>query len=327
MANPSSHQVYWWKNFQLGTELQIAGSFLYNALYSFDRMKHCYFEEECFEFLYQSSVGVERLLKILLILLEHDEHTDQDSFEKSLITHNHVELYDRIRKKRKTGWGDVHVQFFQLLADFYMSTRYDRFGLQSVTRPDQAREFLIRFLEKHLQISIKAELPISTPIDERMRNFIGRTIGKIATVGYEAVKELASQRQLYTYELNYGSKAFRLFIAREYAFENERTLRRELLIALLHHKFDSGWVDYIKKIDPIAFEGLSPSDYLHYLIDIHPDQDLMGELQARYQDAPFDKGRAAAVALIGTDVSPKGYDDYEDDYGGDDNDYDEEDMF
>lgn len=88
MANPSSQQVYSWKNFELGTELQIAGSFLYNALYSFDRMKHFYFEEECFEFLYQSSVGVERLLKIMLILLEHDEYTDQDSFEKSLITHN-----------------------------------------------------------------------------------------------------------------------------------------------------------------------------------------------------------------------------------------------
>lgn len=317
MSNPTSNQIYFWKNFQLGTELQIAGSFLYNALYSFDRMKNFYFEQDSFEFLYQSSVGVERLLKIMIILIEHDEQTDQDSFEKSLITHNHVELYDRIRKKYQTGWGDVHIHFFQLLADFYNSSRYDRFGLHSVNRQDPAKELLIRFIEKHLQLQIKVELPISTAVDERMRSFIGRTIGKIAAVGYKAIKELANRLQLYTYELTYGSKAFRLFVGEEYTFENEKTLRRELLIALLHGKFDNGWIDYIKNITPLTFEALLPSDYLRYLVDIHPSQDLLGELETQYKDVPFDKDRAEQVAFIGTDVVLR-YDD--DDSDGDNDD-------
>lgn len=309
MTDSPSNQIYFWKNFQLGTELQIAGSFLYNALYNFDRMRHFYFEEDSFEFLYQASVGVERLLKIIIILWEHDEHTDQDSFEKSLITHNHVELYKRICKKTQTKLGDVHVQFFQLLADFYNSSRYDRFGLHSVSRQDPAKKLLIQFLEKHLQLQIKADLPISTPIDERMRKFIGRTIGKIASVGYEEVKKMANQLRLYTYEITYNSKAFRIFIAKEYSFENERTLRRELVIALLHHKFDSGWVEYIKKIAPIEFESLPTSDYLNYLVNIHPSLELLDELKTRYQDTSFDIIRATQVASIGTGISPESHDD------------------
>ena len=52
-----------WKNFNLGTELQISGSFIYNALYHLDKMKNFRYEEDCFEFLYNISVGIERLQK------------------------------------------------------------------------------------------------------------------------------------------------------------------------------------------------------------------------------------------------------------------------
>ena len=163
-----------WKNFQLGTELQISGAFLYDSIYCFDRMTFFYFEEECFEFLYHSSVGFERLLKIVIVLSEHKEDIDQQSFEKSLITHNHLELFNRIKNKHNVKFSDVHVQFLQMLADFYKSSRYDRFGLQSVYQHSSSKNLLKGFFEKHLKIKILAEMPVSTEIDNRMRNFIGR---------------------------------------------------------------------------------------------------------------------------------------------------------
>ena len=89
---------YFWKNFRLGTELQISGSFIYNALYFFDQMEHFCNDEEIFEFLYNTSVGLERLEKIAIILLEHDSSMDQEEFEKTLITHSHLELLDRIKE-------------------------------------------------------------------------------------------------------------------------------------------------------------------------------------------------------------------------------------
>jgi len=63
---------FFWKNIRLGTELQISGSFIYNSLSIFDQMETFYYEEECFEFLYNLSVGIERLMKICIILIEND---------------------------------------------------------------------------------------------------------------------------------------------------------------------------------------------------------------------------------------------------------------
>ena len=48
-------------------------SFIYNGIYSLDNMESFHNVEECFEFLYNISVGIERLQKILVILVEHDE--------------------------------------------------------------------------------------------------------------------------------------------------------------------------------------------------------------------------------------------------------------
>lgn len=292
-----------WKNFHLGTELQISGTFLYNSLYSFDRMSSFYFEEECFEFLYQSSVGFERLLKIVIVLSEHNQNIDQQSFEKSLITHNHLELFNRIKNKHNIKFSDVHVQFLQMLGDFYKSSRYDRFGLQSVYNHDSSKNLLICFFEKHLKIEILTKMIFVTEIDDRMRKFIGRTIGKISQILYNLVKELADQLQIYTYEITYDTKAYKIFICKDFTFENERTLRRELLIAFLHNKFDEGFIEFIKNIKPIEFESHSANEYIQYLIEIHPKQYLIEELEARYDDVPFDKERSSAVSIVGTDVS------------------------
>lgn len=67
-----------------------------------------------------------------------------------------------------------------MLSDFYNSSRYDRFGLQSVYNHNSSKDLLIGFFEKHLKIKILAEMPFSTEIDDRMRNFSGRTIGKMS---------------------------------------------------------------------------------------------------------------------------------------------------
>ena len=48
----------YWKNFNLGTELDIAGRFLFNGLQAFHEMEHFAAEEDAFEFLYSVAVGV-----------------------------------------------------------------------------------------------------------------------------------------------------------------------------------------------------------------------------------------------------------------------------
>ena len=62
-----------WKNFNLGYELSISGTFSYNELRRFYEMRGLDFTDEIFEFFYNLSVGLERLLKIAVILLGYDK--------------------------------------------------------------------------------------------------------------------------------------------------------------------------------------------------------------------------------------------------------------
>src|SRR3546814_6971025 len=78
-----------WKNFRLGEELDVTGTFIYNGLRRFHELHKLDYSADLFEVFYQLSVGIERLMKIALVLLEHDDANDQDAFERSLSTHNH----------------------------------------------------------------------------------------------------------------------------------------------------------------------------------------------------------------------------------------------
>ena len=74
----------YWKNFRLGEEIHISGAFIYNGLRQFHELKSLDIADELFEFLYELSVGLERLLKIAVVLYEHTDTVDQDELERSL---------------------------------------------------------------------------------------------------------------------------------------------------------------------------------------------------------------------------------------------------
>src|SRR3546814_7274490 len=69
-----------WKNFRLGEELDVTGTFIYNGLRRFHELHKLDYSADLFEVFYQLSVGIERLMKIALVLLEHDDANDQDAF-------------------------------------------------------------------------------------------------------------------------------------------------------------------------------------------------------------------------------------------------------
>ena len=120
----------WWKNFSLVKELDIAGSFIYNGLRSFHEMESLYYESEVFEVLYDLAVGLERLLKICVILIEHDSTDYQEEFEKSLITHTHSELAKRVQQKHDLNLTAPYNEFLSLLEEFYKTHRYGRYGIE-----------------------------------------------------------------------------------------------------------------------------------------------------------------------------------------------------
>lgn len=288
---------YFWKNFRLGTELQVSGSFIYNALYFFDQMECFNNEEEIFEFLYSLSVGIERLEKIAIILLEHDTSANQEDFEKTLITHSHSDLIDRIKKKKNLNLSKCHNKLIQLLSNFYKSMRYGRFNLSSAYKPNQDALKFIEFVQSELNIEIKTDMILSTANDDRIKNFIGKTIGKIVTQLYEIVKDEAGRLGTFTYELRYGSKPYKIFMCEEFTFHKENSLKKEIIVSLINGGEDDGFINFVKQIKPLPFDDVT-HEYVKYLINPQSNLSLTEELESIYEDN-FDKERMPMVEIIG----------------------------
>lgn len=254
-----------WQNFDLGTELHISGGFIYNGLKCLHDMQTLHFEEEIFEVFYNLSVGIERMLKVAIVLLEHDTSVNQEEFEKSLITHNHLTLLARITPKYCLNLSTPHNEFLQLLSTFYKTYRYDRYSLHTVDSRSKDKSALLSFLTKHLSMDLNEDGIKIARNEVRIRRFIGKLVGKISGQLYDAIHNAASSKNIYTYEIRHESKASKIFIGKEYTFENENILWKEIIVYLMNNNDHTRLLDLIREIVPLELDpGLLP-DYLECL--------------------------------------------------------------
>lgn len=295
--NPSD----FWKNFRLGTELQISGSFIYNALYSFDQIEYFYHEHEVFEFLYNLSIGLERLEKIVVILSEHNEEIDQEEFEEKLKTHHHVDLLRRIKTKHTINLGKQYVKLLQFISDFYNRTRYSRYNLNSVYEKNQDLHGFVNFLKEELKVTEEQGIKPMVANSIRVKKFIGKLVGKITTELYELVRTETTRLKLFTHEIEYYSKAYKIFLAKEFTFEKERHLQKEILILLLSGKLDDGMTRLIKSIEPLPLENYGSAEYIRFLMDMRNNSNILDEMESVLEDEPITKERIEQVSLIGRD--------------------------
>ncbi len=95
------NKEWYFKNFNMVSELDISGEFIYTGISIVNNMDRIAPEmpTELFLALYNISVGVERLQKIILVLWEFDEVDSIEDFSESLKIHNQVELHSRIEKR------------------------------------------------------------------------------------------------------------------------------------------------------------------------------------------------------------------------------------
>jgi hypothetical protein len=300
ILNPKFEPDYFWKNFRLGSELQISGAFIYNGLFTLENMKTFHYEEESFEFLYQIAVGIERLEKVAIVLLDHDNSVPQELFEKSLRTHNHVQLLNRIKKKRQVILNTRHDKFLDLLTSFYKSTRYDRFRFSSVFYPPQDQHRLIRFISDELNIKIGISLPFSTGVTPQIKSFLGEVIGKIVGQLHDIVQQEASRLNALTYELPYDSKAFKIFNLREFDFVNEKLMQREALLYVLKKFPMDGLKKFIEGIDALPFDNMHTNKYLESIMNFQGDRTVVDEMEHLYEVQKIDEDRKEAVMVLGS---------------------------
>jgi len=288
-----------WKNFHLGEELDVAGAFIYNGIRRFHELRKLDHSDDIFEVLYNLSVGFERLLKIVVVLLEHKEFDDQSKFEESLKTHNHPELLYRIKKHVQVNFGTQHNDFLNFLEKFYKTVRYGRFSLNSVYDSHREQRDLCTFLAKHLNVTFPTNpSPIGIFNDDAYRKFMRRTALKISSTLYEIVKARSSELNLYTYELRSGSKAETVFLGNA-DITAEDVLWKELLIFFMNTKETSGYLDFLRETPPLDFD---PGDIGEYLDCFQSDAAKsldMDQLEHLYEEVPNKSERLGKMSVIG----------------------------
>lgn len=289
---------FFWKNFRLGTELQISGTFIYNALNFIDKLEYFHFEEDIFEILYNLSIGIERLEKIVIILIEHDEVSDQDKFEKSLITHNLQELMTRIKKREKVKIGKSHKKLLMLLSKFYNSYRYKRFNKDSVYHKNYDKFDFINFIKDELKIELEEDDYITNDI--KIKKFLGKLVITISNQLYELIRIYSHKLGTFTYEIRYDSKAFKIFLAKEFTFENENNFKREILINLLSDKgIKDDFISYIKSIEPVNLESYNSSHYIKFLFNPENNQTYLSEYEHLVGEKEITYNRKDEISPIG----------------------------
>ena len=135
MSELFTDKIWNYKNFNMVTELDIAGEFIYDGIHTLNQMNSIEQDAMLFSFLYHVSVGIERIQKIVLVLFEEVTLSNYEEFEKSLITHSHSALNERILKNTKLQLNTRENVFLQLLSEFYKTARYQRFNVISQHRP------------------------------------------------------------------------------------------------------------------------------------------------------------------------------------------------
>ncbi|EMX5214621.1 hypothetical protein INF40_02620 [Escherichia sp. DSM 109009] len=297
-----------WQNFELGIELDIAGTFIYDGLNALHEMENFHYESEIFNLLYNISVGVERFLKVAIILIEFNEKTDIEGFEVfegKLKTHNHSSLLARIKNSERINLSQVHHDFISLLNEFYdlyRYDRYDRYSLNTIQQLSKEKEALLSFLLKYEALDTnKRYLDQSIYSNtEKTKKIVGKTISKIILQIYDIIKRAATRKGIYTDEVRYDSKVGYLLMRKKFDFIDRDIMWKEVLVFILNTDKNSKFYEHIKNISPLDLDIALLGDYLQVFNKRTRDNVVLDEIEHWYAEGniPF-KERIENLSVIG----------------------------
>lgn len=297
-------ESWYYKNFNMVKELDIAGEFIYNGITELNEMDVIRNNASTFFTLYTISVGLERLQKIILVLWKFDKIENKEEFEKSLITHSHTLLRDEIKKYTKgfkvPNFNSRENDLILLLQKFYNSARYERYNING--EKDVEIDMFNSFINKHIRQVQRSVFDGRILLTDDIKDFLGKVIGSISNKYYQLILEGSKKNNTYTYELRVGSKAEKVFLGNYKLIEgkmNERISFKELLIYLRNCKEKSAYLKFIDDITPLDFDAPLVMDYINSISNGNIPQDLVDEVETIYNENNYSFERVQLVDLIG----------------------------
>ncbi|MCU5584207.1 hypothetical protein OCF65_27955 [Bacillus toyonensis] len=321
---------FYYKNFKMGTELNISGNFIYDGIQYLYLMEDIEDEGEgeVFSFFYNISVGIERLQKIILALAENI--TDRDQFLNDLKTHSHQSLNERIMRRKKIDFSSREIAFLSLISNFYKESRYQNYSVKSDKSIDREyinpiySEEIKKFYSKYLNNNEVFNL-------ERCKTLFSRTIGTITMKYYKRVRELCSEKNIYTYELKSSSKAFKVFLNQHdkncllNIFKNDTNALKELLLYLINSDDGNILVEFfdeeeesdatfelLNEIKPLDIERCNIPAYVQSILKGKISTDMVDEIQwLQHEEEDNLRDRLNMLDIIGHRISLVAHEDVE----------------
>ena len=260
-----------WQNFKMGEEQEIACNFIYDGLRNLHEMETLNLETEIFPVLYNLSIGLERLFKVAIVLVEVKDDTDINEFEETIKIHDHIALFNRLKKNVDLNFNPAQTGLLNLLSVFYEDHRYGRFNIPQRDNLSKDKKLFLTFLNKHLGIDIRDDI-IGNENSFQIKKFIGKTVKKMTKDLYAVIDKAATAKNLYTYEISgSSSKAAKILWGDDsILLDNEELAMMEVLIFLLKTT-ESGRVNMLKEIEPLPLDPALDAEYLQFLLKKRTD--------------------------------------------------------
>lgn len=292
-----------WKNYSLGTELEVSGAFIYNGLEAFHRIDNFNYPEDIFEVLYNFSVGIERLQKIAITLIEHVDLSNSQlnlEFVESIKKHKLYSFHNRIEQKHKLNLNKHQKGFLQLTSKFYNNFRYDRYTINSANTYEKEKDSFLEFICRALDLKKGKYDNFFNPFKNttQTKRYISKIVEKITISIYDIIKLEASKLNISTYELRPHGKAYRIFVYKDFYSSYSDVLRKELLIRLINN-YDSGFIKFISKIEALPFDIQDENEIFRVILNSRKEQQYFDEFDHFYEQLDKKKERFDLLKVLG----------------------------
>lgn len=289
----------WWKNFALGIEIDVSGTFVYNGIRALHELVSLNHPVDSFEVLYNLSVGIERLLKVAIILIEHHDQIDIEQLEESLISHNTIDLANRVDSQKKLQVSNVHREFLSLLSKFYKTHRYGRYSLSVVPNIYEEKRQFLEFVAKHLQISIPVDNEFyQIPNTDQIRRFVGKVVKKICSEIFRVVSQRAHELNIYTTEIRGDAKALKVFYGERLDFIDETLKKKELLLFLMSPNSNGPHIDMLRSFDALELDPSMAPNYIQALLNDACLPFVEGEIDELYTEVTDVRARLDFLGIM-----------------------------
>jgi hypothetical protein len=186
--------------------------------------------------------------------------------------------------------------------NFYNELRYNRYTNKDSVNNNKEKKSLIYFIEKYLKIKISNNFLNVSQNDRTTKQFIGEVVKSIVVEQYEIITKKALRLNIYTYEIRYNSKAYKIFMIEQFTFEFENRVQKELFKKFLANDKNSPLISFVKEIEPLEFENYDENYYVKCMLSKLAVLNLDGELDVLDENIENLEERIYFLDGIGNDM-------------------------